>query len=112
MKKLLNALALMLAIVNRPDRLWREAKISGLLHAQFAGPAGSARRRKRPNLNRSTGIPIAELSAARADRVPKHARGNRLLRISPLGGRSAHACDQRSHRSSARQRSVLHGLYV
>ena len=78
---------------SRPDRLRREAKISGLLHAQFAGSAGSARCGKRPNLNRGTRIPIAGLSTARADRLPEDAGGNRLLRISPLGGRSAHAFD-------------------
>ena len=35
-----------------------------------------------------------------------------LLRIPPLGGGPAHGRDQRSRRSSARRRSVLHGLHV
>ena len=112
MKKLLNVLALTLAIVTiltgcggkirypayytlnlpaPPDPPAKESVRTSIAVREFQSPSYL---RQGPIVYRST------------------RRGNRLLRISPLGGRSADTRDRSRHRSSARQRSVFHGLYV
>ena len=111
MKKLTTMLVLMVTLLTDSVRM-RQSKISRILHTQFAGSAGSACCRKRPNLNRGTGIPVPQLFKARPDCLSKNTRRNRILRIPPVGGGSPFTCDQCSHRPSACRRSVLHGLYV
>ena len=112
MKKLLNALALMLAIVTALTGCGGKLRYPAYYTLNLPAPPDPPAAE-----NVRTSIAVREFQSPGYLRqgpivYRSDAGGSRLLRIPPLGGRSAYPCDQRSHRPSARRRSVLHGLYV